>query len=100
MMNVNPLVSESVIRELARGDMSAEGSGVFDTPELAQLNERQEKAYAELLVTMSDEQRAILYRYEDALCDRSVAREMEVFAYAFKLGARMAMEMWGRESNA
>ncbi len=96
-MNLNPLLSESVIRELACGDISAEVSGILDTPALHQLAAERHQAYIELCATLSEEQRAILERYEDCRCDYEATVQIEKFTYAFKLGARMMMEILTKE---
>lgn len=46
-----------------------------------------------LHATLTDEQKEILEKLDDCYADLASENEREVFVYAFKLGARMALEV-------
>ncbi len=96
-MKLNPLFSESIIREMARGDISPTGSGILDTPMVCQLRQEREQTGAALWMTLTPDQRSLWEQYQDRLCDHQATAELEIFVYAFKLGVKMATEILEKE---
>lgn len=43
--------------------------------------------------TLSEDQKEILEKYSDCVLELDDIREREIFSYAFRLGARMAIEI-------
>ena len=46
-----------------------------------------------LKATLTDQQKEILEKYEDCFDELTGINEREIFAYAFRLGARVAIEV-------
>ena len=46
-----------------------------------------------LLSTLNDQQKEILEKFDDCYNELTDINEQEIFVYAFKLGARIALEM-------
>ena len=46
-----------------------------------------------LLSTLNDQQKEILEKFDDCYNELTDINEREIFVYAFKLGARIALEM-------
>ena len=46
-----------------------------------------------LLSTLTDKQKEILERFDDCYAELSDINEREIFVYAFRLGARIAIEI-------
>ncbi len=89
----NALLSDSVIREMFFGDISPEGSAVYNTPELMHIQEDIDIWKEKLRDSFTDEQQTIYEQLLHHVRERETIREMEVFMYAFKLGARMILEL-------
>ncbi len=88
----NALLSDSVIREMFIGDISPNGSEIYDTPELAENQTTLDRLEKDLRATFTEEQKIIYESILDHAFDREAMREAEVFIYAFKLGMRMVLE--------
>ncbi len=89
----NALFSDSVIREMFRGDVSPDGSAVFDTPKWQERKARMDTLTDNFAATLTDEQKILFEEWADARLDERSLRESEVFLYAFKLGGRLMNEI-------
>ena len=49
--------------------------------------------YDNLLSTLNDEQKELLEKFDDCYNELTDINEREIFSYAFKLGARIMLEM-------
>ena len=49
--------------------------------------------HSKLLSTLNDQQKEILEKFDDCYNELTDINEREIFVYAFKLGARIALEM-------
>ena len=49
----------------------------------------------ELEATLTDKQKEILERFDDCYAELTDINEREIFVYAFRLGARIAIEVMG-----
>ena len=82
----------SIIEELWHGNIDPQNDRLINTPEMKQLVEYIARHHEDLLKTMSDEQKEIFEKLDD--CQREYAgfAEEAIFAYAFRLGARIIAE--------
>lgn len=52
-----------------------------------------------LLATLADKQKEILEKFDDCYAELTDINEREIFVYAFRLGARIAIEVLSPASN-
>ena len=64
-----------------------------NTPEMKQLLEYISRHNDDLLKTMTDEQKEIFQKFHDCWSEYASYAEEAIFEYAFRLGARLALEM-------
>ena len=84
---------KSIIKELWRGNIMPPEDGRQNTPEMQQLLEHISRHNDDLLKTMSDEQKEIFEKFHDCWDEYVSFAEAAIFEYAFRLGARLAMEI-------
>ena len=53
-----------------------------------------------LLATLTDKQKEILEKFDDCYAELTDINEREIFVYAFRLGARIAIEVFSPGSEA
>ena len=68
------------------------------TPEENELMGRISECFDNLSEGMSEEQRVGLENFKDYLMEVSVISEREMFAYGFRLGMRLAVEVYNTTS--
>ena len=83
----------SVINELWHGNIVPQEDSRNNSPEMKELMEYMARHHDDLLKTMTDEQREIFEKFDDWWSEYSSYAEEAIFEYAFKLGARLAMEV-------
>ena len=83
----------SVINELWHGNIVPQEDSRNNSPEMKELMEYMARHHDDLLQTMTDEQREIFEKFDDCWSEYSSYAEEAIFEYAFKLGARLAMEV-------
>ena len=83
----------SVINELWHGNIIPQEDSRNNSPEMKELMEYMARHHDDLLKTMTDEQREIFEKFDDCWSEYSSYAEEAIFEYAFKLGARLAMEV-------
>ena len=83
----------SVINELWHGNIVPQEDSRNNSPEMKELMEYMARHHDDLLKTMTDEQREIFEKFDDCWSEYSSYAEEAIFEYAFKLGARLAMEV-------
>ncbi|MBR2011340.1 MAG: hypothetical protein IKA06_06320 [Clostridia bacterium] len=54
----------------------------------------------DLLATLTDRQKEILEKFDDCYAELMDLNEREIFTYAFRLGARIAIEVMSFEAQA
>ena len=64
-----------------------------NTPEIKQLLEYISRHNDDLFKTMTDEQKEIFEKFHDCWSEYASYAEEAIFEYAFRLGARLALEM-------
>ena len=84
---------KSVINELWHGNIVPQEDSRNNSPEMKELMEYMARHHDDLLKTMTDEQREIFEKFDDCWSEYSSYAEEAIFEYAFKLGARLAMEV-------
>ena len=83
----------SVINELWHGNIVPQEDSRNNSPEMKELMEYMARHHDDLLKTMTDEQRDIFEKFDDCWSEYSSYAEEAIFEYAFKLGARLTMEV-------
>ena len=83
----------SVINELWHGNIVPQEDSRNNSQEMKELIEYMARHHDDLLKTMNDEQREIFEKFDDCWSEYSSYAEEAIFEYAFKLGARLAMEV-------
>ena len=84
---------KSMIKELWHGNISPQEDSRNNSPEMKELMEYMARHHEELLKTMTDEQKEIFEKFEDCWGEYATYAEEAIFEYAFKLGARLAIEV-------
>ena len=83
----------SVINELWHGNIVPQEDSRNNSLEMKELMEYMARHHDDLLKTMTDEQREIFEKFDDCWSEYSSSAEEAIFEYAFKLGARLTMEV-------
>ena len=83
----------SVINELWHGNIVPQEDSRNNSLEMKELMEYMARHHDDLLKTMTDEQREIFEKFDDCWSEYSSYAEEAIFEYAFKLGARLTMEV-------
>ena len=84
---------KSIIKELWYGNISGEmmnGEAIAQEKELMEYIVRHRSS---LLETLSDEQKEIFEKFQDCWGEYATLAEEAIFKYAFKLGARLIMDI-------
>lgn len=89
---------KSMIKELWHGNISPQEDSRNNLLEMKELMEYMARYHDGLLKTMTDEQKEIFEKFEDCWEEYATYAEEAIFQYAFKLGARLMMEIQA-ESN-
>ena len=84
---------KSMIKELWHGNITPQEDSRNNSPEMKQLMKYIARHHDDLLKTMTDEQKEILEKFDDCWSEYTSYAEEVIFEYAFRLGARLAMEM-------
>ena len=84
---------KSMIKELWHGNITPQEDSRNNSPEMKQLMKYIARHHDDLLKTMTDEQKEILEKFDDCWSEYTSYAEEAIFEYAFRLGARLAMEM-------
>ena len=83
----------SIIKELWHGNIAPQDDSRNNSPEMKELMEYMARHHDELLKTMTDEQKKIFEKFDDCWSEYMSLAEAAIFEYAFKLGARLTMEI-------
>lgn len=78
----------SILEELWYGNISPHESIPVDKQLLSLMGRNREK----LEETLTEKQKDLLSKYDDALNEMHSAREIRAFSYGFRLGARLMTE--------
>ena len=84
---------KSMIDELWYGNVSPMDDTRNNTEEMKELMSYIARHQEELVTTLTNEQKAIFEKFDDCLSKYASKAEKAIFSYAFKLGARLTLEM-------
>ena len=83
----------SILEELFYGNICPNTDCRSQDKETKQLMGYIADHHDKLLSTLNDQQKEILEKFDDCYNELTDINEREIFVYAFKLGARIALEM-------
>ena len=83
----------SVINELWHGNIMPQEDSRNNSPEMKELMEYMARHHDNLLKTMTDEQKEVFEKFDDCWSEYMSLAETAIFEYAFKLGARLMLEV-------
>ena len=83
----------SILEELFYGNICPNTACRSNDQETKQLMGYIADHHDKLLSTLNDQQKEILEKFDDCYNELTDINEREIFVYAFKLGARIALEM-------
>ena len=83
----------NIIKELWHGNIIPQDDSRNNSPEMKQLMEYMARHHDELLKSMSDEQKETFEKFHECWNEYMSLAEAAIFEYAFRLGARLAMEI-------
>ena len=83
----------STLEELWHGNISPETDNRTNTPEMKRLMEYMARHHDNLLSSMTDEQKETFERFDDCWSEYASMAEKSIFVYAFRLGARIAIDV-------
>ena len=84
---------KSMIKELWRENINPQEDSKNNSPEMKELMEYMARHHDDLLKTLTDEQKEIFEKFEDCWGEYASHAEEAIFEYAFRLGARITMEI-------
>ena len=83
----------SVINELWHGNINPQEDSRNNSPEMKELMEYMARHHDDLLKSMTDNQKETFEKFDDCWSEYMSLAEASIFEYAFKLGARLALEI-------
>ena len=83
----------NVIKELWHGNINPQTDSRNNSKEMKELLGYMARHHDDLLKIMTDEQKEIFDKFEDCWGEYASYAEQAIFEYAFKLGARFAIEV-------
>ena len=83
----------SILEELFYGNICPNTDCRSNDKETKQLMGYIANHHDKLLSTLNDQQKEILEKFDDCYNELTDINERDIFVYAFKLGARIALEM-------
>ena len=84
---------KSMIKELWHGNINPQEDSRNNSPEMKELMEYMARHRDDLRKSMTDEQKEIFEKFEDCWGEYASYAEEAIFEYAFRLGARLAIEI-------
>ena len=82
-----------VINELWHGNIVPQEDSRNNSPEMKELMEYMARHHDDLLKSMTDNQKETFEKFDDCWSEYMSLAEASIFEYAFKLGARLALEI-------
>ena len=89
----------SIIEELFYGNICPNTDCRTQDNETKQLMGYIANHHDALLSTLNDHQKEILEKFDDCYSELTDINEREIFAYAFRLGAQLMLEMLGESTK-
>ena len=84
---------KSMIQELWHGNIIPGEDSRNNSKEMKELHGYMARHHEDLEKTFTDEQKEIFEKFHDCWSEYASLAEEAIFAYAFKLGARLTMEV-------
>ena len=84
---------KSIINELWHGNIIPQEDSRTNSKEMKELLGYMARHHDDLLKSMTDEQKEIFEKFEDCWGEYASYAEEAIFEYAFRLGARLTMEI-------
>ena len=84
---------KSILEELWYGNICPETDKRSNSEEMKQLMKYMARHHDNLMETMTDEQKDIFERFDDCWNEYAGLAEKSIFVYAFRLGARIAIDV-------
>ena len=88
---------KSIINEIWHGNIIPQEDSRNNTKEMKELLSFMARHHEDLEKTMTDEQKAIFEKFQDCCNEYMGLAEAAVFAYAFKLGAKIMHDIMCEE---
>lgn len=83
----------NTIKELWHGNIVPQNDSRNNSREMKQLMEYMARHHDDLLKSMTDEQKETFEKFDDCWSEYMSLAEVAIFEYAFKLGARLTIEI-------
>ena len=84
---------KSILEELWYGNVCPNGGGREVSKEAKKLMGYIADHHDNLQATLTDKQKELLEKFDDCYAELTDMNEREIFTYAFRLGARIAIEV-------
>ena len=84
---------KSMIKELWHGNIIPQEDSRTNSPEMKELLSYMARHHEDLEKSFTDEQKETFEKFRDCWSEYMSLAEAAIFEYAFKLGARLAMEV-------
>ena len=84
---------KTILEELWQGNICSDTMCRKPTKEIEELIECLANYHDKLQSTLTDKQKETLERFDECYAEINRINEREIFVYAFRLGARMAIEI-------
>lgn len=81
------------IEELWYGNIYPQGKLAIHNTEVKDILRLMDKNRSKLAEALTDEQKEVLQKYDDAVTEMNQVMEREIFTYAFRLGGRFMLDM-------
>ena len=88
---------ESIIKELWHGNIIPQEDSRTNSKEMKELLGYMARHHEDLEKTFSDEQKELFIKFDDCWSEYASLAEEALFAYAFKLGMKIAIETLTKE---
>ena len=88
---------ESIIKELWHGNIVPQEDSRTNSKEMKELLGYMARHHEDLEKTFSDEQKELFIKFDDCWSEYASLAEEALFAYAFKLGMKIAIETLTKE---
>ena len=90
---------KSIIRELWYGNVSPQEGNRTDTKEMKELLGYMARHRQALMNVMTDEQKEIVQKLDNCWSEYASLAEEELFTFAFRLGARLILDVVSEEGG-
>ncbi len=84
---------KSFIDELWNGNIIPQESGLYKSAEIKKISQKSIAYFEELSQTLTEEQKELLEKLLDSKIEYGTISDNLVFAYAFRLGAKMMLDV-------